>query len=182
MREGYVDEVSLKRTKIMCSGHDLVEEFVAYGVWPLSHGWILEEVVRRVLSLKSKIIKREIVVLSPAFVVSLDRRDGATFVNEVEAKAIKVFGKYAKKVELPKSVDIWGSNIRLNRVFKLNGLYYGPYPEDGDENVDESLGAWAKGKGPRRERLDQGDLSGRHPSPTRRRRKNKGHDLPRPQG
>jgi hypothetical protein len=28
----------------MSSRHDLVEEFIGYGVWPLAHGWALGEV------------------------------------------------------------------------------------------------------------------------------------------
>ena len=35
------------------------------------------------------------------------------------------------------SWDIRGLNVRLNRVFKLNGLQYGPYPEEGSTNVGD---------------------------------------------
>jgi hypothetical protein len=67
-------------------------------------------------------------VRSPAFVVDLRRRDAAAFVREVEAKAIKIVGKYAPKTETWRSWDIRDSNVRLNHVFELNNLPYGPYP------------------------------------------------------
>lgn len=61
--------------------------------------------------------------------------------NEASPRHAKV-----KKLELPKSIDIRGYNIRLNRVVKLNGLNYGPYHEDADDDVDEAMGIKAKGK------------------------------------
>jgi hypothetical protein len=33
-----VNEDALRHASKTCSGHDLVEEFIAYGVWPLAHG------------------------------------------------------------------------------------------------------------------------------------------------
>ena len=35
------DEGALRCAAGQSSGRDLVEEFVAYGVWPLAHGWAL---------------------------------------------------------------------------------------------------------------------------------------------
>jgi hypothetical protein len=35
------DEGALRCVAGLSSGRDLVEEFVAYGVWPLAHGWVL---------------------------------------------------------------------------------------------------------------------------------------------
>jgi hypothetical protein len=76
-------------------------------------------------------------VRSPAFAVELRERDAAAFVREVEAKAVKIVGKYASKAETLRSWDIRGSNVRLNRVFELNNLPYGPYPEgDSGDTVD----------------------------------------------
>ena len=42
-----VDEGALRCAAGQSSGRDLVEEFVAYGVWPLVHGWALGEVCPR---------------------------------------------------------------------------------------------------------------------------------------
>jgi hypothetical protein len=47
----------------------------------------------------------------------------------VESEAIKIVGKYVLKTEMIRSWDIRGSNVRLNRVFELNSLWYSPYPE-----------------------------------------------------
>jgi hypothetical protein len=41
------DEEALRYAARMSSGHDLVEEFIGYGVWPLAHGWVLGEVCPR---------------------------------------------------------------------------------------------------------------------------------------
>jgi hypothetical protein len=38
------DEGALRYAARLSSGHDLVEEFIGYGVWPLAHGWLLGEV------------------------------------------------------------------------------------------------------------------------------------------
>jgi hypothetical protein len=74
-------------------------------------------------------------VQSPDFVVDLCGRDAAAFVREVEA--IKIVGKYAPKTETLRIWDIRGSNARLNRMFELNHLPYGSYPEgDSADTVD----------------------------------------------
>jgi hypothetical protein len=65
-------------------------------------------------------------VQSPAFSIELRGRDAATFVREVEVEAVKIVGKYSAKMELTRSWDIQGSNVRMNRVFELNGMRYGP--------------------------------------------------------
>jgi hypothetical protein len=41
-----VDEGALRCAAGLSSGRDLVEEFVAYGVWPLAHGWALGALAR----------------------------------------------------------------------------------------------------------------------------------------
>jgi hypothetical protein len=38
------DEGALRQAARLSSGRDLVDEFIAYGVWPLAHGWLLGEV------------------------------------------------------------------------------------------------------------------------------------------
>lgn len=44
---------------------------------------------------------------------------------------------------MEKSIEIRGSNIHLNRVFELNNLIYGPYPNNG---VDDDVLVKGKGK------------------------------------
>jgi hypothetical protein len=74
---------------------------------------------------------------SPAFAIDLRGRDAATFVREVESVAVKSVGKYSVKTELIRRWDIRGSNVRLNRIFELNGLWYGPYPEGGSADAGD---------------------------------------------
>lgn len=69
-------------------------------------------------------------VVSNAFAVELGSRDGATFISKVEAEVVKIVGKYSTKTEMTKILEIWDDNIRLNRVFEMNELEYGPYPKD----------------------------------------------------
>jgi hypothetical protein len=68
-------------------------------------------------------------VRRPAFAIDLRGRDAAAFVWEVESEVVKIVGKYVLRTEMLRSRDIRGSNVKLNRVFELNILPYGPYPE-----------------------------------------------------
>jgi hypothetical protein len=107
----------------------LVEEFVAYGVWPLAHGWALGEVCpRQMPSHGGKLVR------SPAFALDLQSRDPVAFVREAEDGAVRIVGRYVLRTEGQRSWDIRGSNDRLNRVFELNRLPYNGYP--GQDAVD----------------------------------------------
>jgi hypothetical protein len=88
------DEGGLRYAARLSSGRDLVEEFIACGVWPLAHGWAFGEIApHRMPTLGGQLVR------SPAFSVELRERDAAAFVREVEAKAVKIVGKYASKAE-----------------------------------------------------------------------------------
>jgi hypothetical protein len=113
----------------LSSGRDLVEEFVAYGVWPLAHGWALGEVCPRQMPSHGGRLVR-----SPAFALDLQGRDPAAFVREAEDGAVRIVGRYMPRTEGQRSWDIRGSNDRLNRVFELNRLPYDGYP--GQDDVD----------------------------------------------
>jgi hypothetical protein len=117
------DEGALCCAARMSSGHDLVEEFVGYGVWPLAHGWALGEVCPREMPSRGGQLVR-----SPAFALDLRGRDPAAFMREAEDGAARIMGRYVPKTEGLRSWDIRGSNDRLNRVFDLNRLPYGDYP------------------------------------------------------
>jgi hypothetical protein len=126
------DEGALRYVACLSSGRDLVEEFIAYGVWPLAHGWVLGEVCpRRMPTLGDQLVQ------SPALVVDLRGRNPAVFVRCVEAEATKIVGKYVPKMETLRSWDIRGSNVRLNRVFELNRLSYASY--QGDDDADAAV-------------------------------------------
>jgi hypothetical protein len=126
------DEGALRYVARLSGGRDLVEEFIAYGVWPLAHDWVLGEVFpHRMTTLGDQLVR------SLAFMVDLCGRNPAAFVCEVEAKAAKIVGKYVPKTETLRSWDIRGSNVRLNRVFELNRLPYAGYP--GDDDADTAV-------------------------------------------
>jgi hypothetical protein len=73
-------------------------------------------------------------VRSPAFVLYLHGRDPTAFVREAEDGAVRIVGRYVPRTEGLRSWDIRGSNVRLNRVFKLKCLPYDGYP--GDDAAD----------------------------------------------
>jgi hypothetical protein len=124
-----VDEGALRCAAGLSSGSDLVEEFVAYGVWPLPHGWALGEVCPRQMPFHDGRVVR-----SPAFALNLQNRDPAAFVREAEDGAVRLVGRYVPRTEGQRSFDIRGSNDHLNRVFELNQLPYDGYP--GQDDVD----------------------------------------------
>jgi hypothetical protein len=64
------------------------------------------------------------------FALDVQGRDPAAVVREAEDRAVRIVGRYVPKTEAQRSWDIRGSNDRLNRVFELNGLPYGGYPEE----------------------------------------------------
>jgi hypothetical protein len=119
------DEGALQCMAGLSSGRDLVEEFVAYGVWPLAHGWALGEVCPRQMPSHGGMLVR-----SPAFALDLHSRDPAAFVREAEDEAVRIVGRYVPKTEGQRSWDIRGSNDRLNRVFELNRLPGGWWPKN----------------------------------------------------
>jgi hypothetical protein len=60
------DEGALQYAARLSSGRDLVEEFIAYGVWPLAHGCLLSEVCpHHIPTLGDRLVR------SPTFVVDL---------------------------------------------------------------------------------------------------------------
>jgi hypothetical protein len=121
------DKGALRCAVGLSSGRDLVEEFVAYGVWPLAHGWALGEVCPRLMpSHGGKMVR------SLAFALDLQNHDPAAFVREVEDGAVQIVGRYVPRTEGQRSWDIRGSNDRLNRVFELNRLSYNGYPSQDD--------------------------------------------------
>lgn len=91
-------------------------------------------------------------------------QDATAFVREVKARTIIVVDKYSTKTELSNSWDIRCSNVRLNQVFELNGLPYGPYLEEASEDANDT----AKGKKQCRDKgvaADEGTLKGKVAAP-----------------
>jgi hypothetical protein len=134
LKKGDCDGVAFKWEALVSSDQDLVEEFIVYSAWPLSHGWSVGQIMRR--SMPSK---EGMEVTSHVFAIELGGRDGPTFVGEVETEACKVIRKYVRKTKLSKSMDIQGCNVLINRVFELNHLPYGLYLEDTAKDIEETL-------------------------------------------
>jgi hypothetical protein len=155
------DEGALWYAARMSSGHDLVEEFIGYGVWPLAHGWVLCEVCpHQMPSLGAQLVR------SPAFALNLWGWNPAAFVCEVEAEAVRIVGRYVPRTETLRSWDIHGSNVRLNRAFELNRLPYGSYPRDDDDVVGDRRGKRAAAVA-----ADEGSSRGNVPATASKKRK-----------
>jgi hypothetical protein len=160
VKKGDRNEEALRYATRLSSDRDLVEEFVACGVWSLTHGWDLGEVrPRRMPTLGDKMVR------GLAFIVYLQGRDAAAFVREVESKAIKIVGKYVPKTEMLRSQDIRGSNVRLNHVFELNSLPYGPYSKGYSTDAGDDRGKQVK------TRLEEGTSKGKADVAVTRKRK-----------
>jgi hypothetical protein len=86
-------------------------------------------------------------------------------VREVEAEAVNIVGKYVPKTETLRSWDIRGSNVRSNRVFELNILPYGPYPEGDSGDTADLRGKQVKHS------ADEGPSRGRASGAAVRKRK-----------
>jgi hypothetical protein len=95
------------------------------GPWRMAGCWVLGEVCPRQMPTLGQQLVRSL-----TFSLDLRGRDLAAFVREVEDGAVRIVGRYAPRTESLRSWDIRGSNVRLNRVFKLNCLPYGGYPGD----------------------------------------------------
>jgi hypothetical protein len=86
-------------------------------------------------------------------------------VREVEVEAVKIVGKYALKTKTLRSWDIRGSNVRLNRVFELNNLSYGSYPEGDSGDTADRRGKQVKSS------ADEGPSRDKAPGAALRKRK-----------
>lgn len=129
------NEEALHYAARLSSDQDFVEEFVAYRVWSLAHGWDLGEVrPRRMLMLGYQTVR------SLGFAIDLRGQDATAFVREVESEAIKIVGKYVPKTDMLRIWDIHDSNIRLNQVFELNSLPYSPYLEGDTADAGDNRG------------------------------------------
>jgi hypothetical protein len=139
LKKGDKNEDALQRATRTSSGCDLVEEFIACGVWPLAHGWDVGAVKLRPMPFLENRM-----VMSLAFAIELRGRDSAAFVREVEAEAVRIDGKYSARTKMTRSWDIRGSNVKLNYVFELNGLHYGMYLEEGstEARMNEGRKKW----------------------------------------
>jgi hypothetical protein len=132
--------LSMKRTggnhafriaAITCSGRYLVEEFLAYGLRPLSRGWSVGAMTHRDFDGFDKQI------FGPEFTIDLGERSRELFVVETEMEVEDLVGPVVE-AELEKGAALRGGFVRLNRVFSLMGLEYAEHkakPKMGRETM-----------------------------------------------
>jgi hypothetical protein len=93
------------------SGRDLIEEFVAANIWPISHGWT----PREIMSFNVNWATQE--VHFPLFGLELtDGQSAEDFMNEVEKKVNTMIGKYTMN-EYKAYKNLVKHKKKINRVF-----------------------------------------------------------------
>lgn len=70
---------------MLSSDQDLVEAFIANGIWLLSFGWTVGRIEKRPTS-----FKENVTVVSPTFMIELHGQDGGAFVSDVEEESYKI--------------------------------------------------------------------------------------------
>lgn len=110
------NEVYLKAVSTQ-SGRDLVEEFIAAGIWLLSDGWGFKKFVEKTIPLISGSL------LFPVFEVDPDYLNKPDFADFVESRALLMVGKYtlAEHNAITKKLSHRG---HLNRVFIQYRIQY----------------------------------------------------------
>jgi hypothetical protein len=109
-----------------------VEEFVSYGLHPLAAGVGFNKVAT-LLSLASKLR----VPLPKFVVVRKDNEDDIQFLAQVELEGERIVGSYTR-LEHDACIVNLHSGGRLNRVFDLAEVAYGPRPEPGTEEFTKA--------------------------------------------
>jgi hypothetical protein len=106
------DEGALRCAAGLSSGRDLVEEFVAYGVWPLAHGWALGEVCpRQMPSHGGKLVRSPAIVEGFMSYASLVTCEGAmNALSREGCRHYEVFDQADEDFEhdIYKVEDCWG--------------------------------------------------------------------------
>jgi len=102
------------------SGRDLIEEYLAAKVWPLTRGWLPGSFSKvRVAGLKDRL---------PFPVFGLKKPEDVSddmIVEEIEQEAIAIAGPYLTK-ERDSFEAVCLEKIRVNRSFLKMGVVYGP--------------------------------------------------------
>lgn len=105
----------------VCGGRDLVEEFLAAKIWPLSLGWY---------PLEMKRVKFSYVEYEPTPVLGLKKPEGPSdeaFVAELEQSACDLVGPWDKR-EYDSFVAVCCHEGRINRRLTKMGVRYEPRP------------------------------------------------------
>jgi hypothetical protein len=94
-------------------GRDLIEEFVAAKIWPISHGWAPREIVSFNINWATQEVP------FPRFGLQLtDDQSAEDFMNEVEKKVNTMIGQYTMN-EYKAYKNLVKHKKKINRVFSL---------------------------------------------------------------
>lgn len=99
IEEGDPYDRAFKHTDIICSGWDLVNKYVAWGIFSLSRGYTMGSVTHR----DFEIFERQI--LSPAFAIKLGKHARDTFVAEIEWEIEELVGLVFEQ-EIERGVEL----------------------------------------------------------------------------
>lgn len=102
------------------TGWDLVDEFVAANIWPLSKGWELKEIIRKTIPWRTSLFPY------PRFALELPEGvNPRLFVDEVERHTIDFLGPCHEN-ELSSACKLVEHELRINRVFEDLGTEVEP--------------------------------------------------------
>jgi hypothetical protein len=129
------DVAFVQATKFI-GGRDAVEEFIACSMYPLAVGASFDRVATRT----TPVSKLKVPLSKFATVRKDDNEDDVQFLARVELEAEDIVGSYTK-VEHDACLAHVCNRGRLNRVFELAGVTYGPRPVS---DIDEFTEATRK--------------------------------------
>jgi hypothetical protein len=126
------DTTFFRATKFI-GGQDAVEEFVAYGMYPLAASIGIDKVATFTTS-----ISKLKVPLLKFVAVHKDDEDDVQFLAMVELEAKGIMGSYTH-LEHESCITNLCNGGRLNRVFELAEVAYGPRLEPNTDEFTEAL-------------------------------------------
>jgi hypothetical protein len=140
------DIAFVQATKFI-GGRDAMEEFIACDMYPLAIGSGFDRVVMHT----TPVSKLMVPLLKFVAVHKDDNKDEVQFLARVELEAEGIVGSYTKP-EHDACLAHMHNRGRLNHIFELAGVTYGPRPVPGTEEFTEAM---------RKRKLD---ATGRNPS------------------
>jgi hypothetical protein len=127
------DVAFVQATKFI-GGHDAVEEFIACGMYPL----VVSADFDRVAMRTTLVSKLKVPLPKFTAVRKDDDEDDVQFLARVELEAEGIVGSYTKPEHDACLAHVHNGG-RLNRVFELAGVTYGPCPVLGTEEFTDAV-------------------------------------------
>lgn len=104
---------------LTCIGRDLVEEWLAADIWPLSPGWRPRRIENKPVPGFEKFVDLPIFSFG-----KIKDTDQANYVQEIESRALEILGPYGAK-EVNSTIKHFGKVIRIIRVLFEKGISVG---------------------------------------------------------